>query len=227
MSEDQSGGPHLGPCDDGFGQEPDQPVFAARLPEDVSKGLFANTTLIVQLNDAFAIDFISTIFQAPQLVCRVVMPPSTFAQFIAALKTNIAMYEGHFGRLTPRELWQPSPGASGPSPADSGKPAGDPQHASEAAPGANAPPPPRIEELYDQLKFSDKVMGGCFASAVLIRHMSEEFCFEFIANFYPRSVVTSRIIMPAGRVPPFLGAMDNAWHVFRSKFGLPPGAPPQ
>jgi len=232
MSEEHSGSMGQGPHD-AFTQEFQHSSVAARVPEDVAKGLFANTSLIVQLNDAFAIDFISTIVQTPQLVSRIVLTPGTFGQLIPALKANISMYEERFGRLMPREARPPHTQGHGPaSGVDSGEHGAAPQGSGTVSvdagglsgPAAPMPPkaPPTADQLYEQLKFNDKLMGGCFASAVLIRHLSEEFAFDFIANFYPRSVVTSRIVMPAGRVPALLGAIESAWEKFRAKFGPPP-----
>ena len=77
--------------------------------------------------------------------------------------------------------------------------------------------PPQIEDLYERLKLPDRMLGGTYANVVMIRHMAEEFSFDFIANFYPRPVVVARIFFPAGRIPAFLDAMSNSLHIFRKK----------
>ena len=71
------------------------------------------------------------------------------------------------------------------------------------------PQPNRIEDIYDQLKLPDEMLGGVFSNVAMIRHTGEEFCFDFIANFYPRSVVTSRVYMAAGRIPVVAGHHDR------------------
>jgi hypothetical protein len=87
--------------------------------------------------------------------------------------------------------------------------------------------PPQIEDLYDRLKLPDRMLGGNYANVVMIRHMAEEFSFDFIANFYPRPVVVARIFFPAGRIPAFLDALTNSLQIFRKKAGgrMPPPAP--
>ena len=79
------------------------------------------------------------------------------------------------------------------------------------------PQPNRIEDIYDQLKLRDEMLGGAFTNVAMIRHTSEEFCFDFIANFYPRSVVTSRVYMSAGRIPSLLATMMDSFEQFRRK----------
>ena len=79
------------------------------------------------------------------------------------------------------------------------------------------PQPNRIEDIYDQLKLPDVMLGGVFTNVAMIRHTSEEFCFDFIANFYPRSVVTSRVYMSAGRIPSLLATMSDSFEQFRRK----------
>jgi hypothetical protein len=190
-------------------------ALSARVPEKVNRGVFASGTMILQTSEEFLIDFLSTIAPPQQVAARVVMTPNTFAQMIAALQENIGRYQQHFGRLVLRE---PSPvGGSRPVehvPAAAPPPGGQTATAPDDRPGpkpADAPPaPPRIEDFYDQLKLSDEVLGGVFANVVMIRHTPEEFCFDFIANFFPRSVVTCRVFISAGRVPSFLEAMCSA-----------------
>ena len=41
------------------------------------------------------------------------------------------------------------------------------------APGPTAPAQPRIEDLYDQLKLPDELLGGVYANVVMIRHTPE------------------------------------------------------
>ena len=69
------------------------------------------------------------------------------------------------------------------------------------------PAAPTIDDIYDELKIPESVSGGRYANAVMVRHSGTEFCFDFIANFYPRSVVTSRVYMAAPHVPPVLSSL--------------------
>ncbi len=87
------------------------------------------------------------------------------------------------------------------------------------------PQPNRIEDIYEQLKLPDEMLGGVFTNVAMIRHTSEEFCFDFIANFYPRSVVTSRVYMSAGRIPSLLATMSDSFEQFRRKTAGGGGGP--
>ena len=210
----------------------------ARVPEDVGRGTFSNATMILQSHDEFVIDFLGTMVQPQQIVARVVLTPSTFAQLIGALRENLGLYEAHFGRLTPRDMVPPEAPAA-PPPGTPQAPTPHEQSSSPfeavseivprempSAPGPQTPPgPPKIEDLYDQLKLPDKILAGVFANMVMIRHMGEEFCLDFVANFYPRPVVTARIFMAAGRMPALLDAMNNAMVMFRQR--MSGGPPPQ
>jgi hypothetical protein len=214
----------------------------ARVPEDVGRGVFANATMILQSHDEFVIDFLGTMVQPQQIVARVVLTPPTFAQLIGALRENVGLYESHFGQLSPRDMVPPpaapaapaaTPPGTPPSPSPYEQPSSPFEAVSEiiprempSAPGPQTPPgPPKIEDLYDQLKLSDKILAGVFANMVMIRHMGEEFCLDFVANFYPRPVVTARVFMAAGRVPALLDAMNNAMLMFRQR--MSGGPPPQ
>jgi hypothetical protein len=241
-----------------FTQDIQHTPVGARIPEETGRGVFCNATMILQTNEEFVVDFLSTLSQPQQVVARVVLTPSTFSQVIGALRENVARYEERFGHLIPREPTPPPathtagplPAVSTPhpEPADPGTPAagaGVPPLATPPAAPAGAaaghhehhargpaetspqPPQPRIEDLYEQLKLPERLLGGTYANVVLIRHMAEEFSFDFIANFFPRSIVVSRVFFPAGRIPSFLDAMTNSLQIFRRKYGgggIPPGA---
>ena len=221
---------------------------SARVPEKVGRGVFSSASMILQSHEEFVIDFLSTVTSPQQVVARVVMTGSTFTQFVAALQANIAAYEQHFGRLVPHHPFSPLPpqpagppgaaageatpgagpgGGMGPGMGSAMAMAGMHDHPSRE-PGAVPAQPPSIEELYGQLKLPDDMLGGAFANVIMIRHTPEEFCFDFIVNFYPRSSVTSRVFMAAGRIPSFVDAMANALQRFRDRLGagpMPPSPP--
>ena len=181
---------------------------SARVPEAIGRGVLATGTLILQSGDDFAIDFIGSLAPPSQVVARVVLTIQSVSQLVAALRKNVAMFEETFGPLLPRQpLMRPdagpphpvNPGATAPVSAAAAGPAGAPSSAKSEGPD--------IHDVYDQVKLSDETASGAFANVVLIRHSAEEFCFDFIANFYPRPIVTSRVMMAAGRVPNFLDAL--------------------
>ena len=79
-----------------------------------------------------------------------------------------------------------------------------------AAAGADQPVSPGIGELYGEIKMDESLIGGAYANVVLIRHTATEFCFDFVASIYPRSVVTARVYMPAPHAQPLLNSLINA-----------------
>jgi hypothetical protein len=232
-----------------FSQDIHHSPVGARVPEDVGRGAFANATMILQTQEEVVIDFLSTLSQPQHVVARVVLTPNTFAQIVSALKENVQHYEETFGRLVSHEpqpptnqpadtptvpiepgMWHPqshvvSAGLGGAETVMPGSLPGQSMH----EPGRPVGPdqPPAIEDLYDRLKLPDRMLGGTYANVVMIRHMAEEFSFDFIANFFPRPVVVARIFFPAGRIPAFLDALTNSLHIFRKKGGgrTPPSPP--
>jgi hypothetical protein len=203
--------------------------ISARVPEKIGRGAFANAVMILQASDEFILDFLSTMSQPQQVVSRVVLTATTFGQFIAALRTNVTKYEQQFGPLAAR---MPPPAAGHGDDPHGGiiAAAGHPAPAAEghgAHPGHDGQPPPRIDDLYDQLKRPDELLGGAFANVVMMRHTPEEFAFDFIASFYPRPVVAARVYMAAGRIPSFIDALWSSYQKYqqRPRGGSPPEPP--
>ncbi len=218
------GGPH--PFVQNFQHTP----VGARLPEKVGRGVFSSAIMLLQTHDLFVLDFLSMMVQPQQVAARVVMTASSFTQFLGAMRVNVTHYEGQYGPLSVRAPATPAapPGAPGPVEAGPisvwpGMPVPESAHAGPAGPVS----PPNIVELYEQVKFAEELLPGVFANAVMIRHSPEEFCFDFIANLFPRPVVVSRVYMAAGRVPSLLEAMTSAVERFqRHGPGAPPPPPP-
>ena len=199
---------------------------AARVPEKVARGVLANAVMIIQTGDEFVLDFLSTIAQPQQVVSRVVVTAQVFAQLLVALRANVSRYEQQFGPLLPRMFGpRPSPAA----PAGHGLPASGQSAETPAAhepPQAGArddehqqsrPAPPGIDELYQQWKLPDEMLGGVFANVAMIRHTPDEFCIDFIASFYPRPVVVSRVYLSATRVPSLIDAMSASLQKYQQR----------
>lgn len=133
-----------------------------------------------------------------------------------------------------------SPGAAGEPGSQGGQPMAQPQPALEqgasqpaaagaagGAPGGGLagtappsapqpvvpqPPPqqPPIAEVYETLKLPDEMLGGTYANMASITHTASEFCFDFIAQFFPRSAVTARVYMAAPRALDLLGSLKRS-----------------
>jgi hypothetical protein len=161
--------------------------IGARVPEKIARGVFSTGALVLQGASEFVLDFILRMNQPHQVVARVVMPNHLVPQFIEALHTNLENYKKTFG-------------------------------APPAPPPSQPPPrPPSIEEIYQDLKLSEDVMVGAYTNAVMVVHSATEFCLEFIAQFYPRSIITSRVFLSAPQVPVLLNTLSQSWHNFQLK----------
>jgi hypothetical protein len=174
---------------------------SARVPEKVAKGVFATGAIVLQGPDEFIIDFILKLAHPHQVTSRVVLPVSVVPRFIAALQENLRLYEQSFGQLPQMPMAR--------------QPSGE-------------PPPESIEDLYGQLKLPDEMLGGAYANAVMIGHAPAEFGFDFIANIYPKSVVTARVFMAAPQAPALLEVLIRTWRKFEeSREEEPPPPPPE
>jgi hypothetical protein len=65
-------------------------------------------------------------------------------------------------------------------------------------------------------------MSGQYANAVMIGHTASEFSFDFIATFYPRSVVVQRVFLAAPNVPRLKDSLVQSFEQFRRRQGNPP-----
>lgn len=208
--------------------EPSQPMHAqfrhnpvaARVPERIGSGQFANGAIVQSGPYEFIIDFTQRLSKPFLVAERIVLPVPVVGQFVAALQQNLEHYEKTYGQLPeppmPRESSaptnQPAP-EQGTDPVSSGVMQGDTASLGAGAGSGSMPSKPHanrpanIEEIYENLKLRDEQHVGVYAHAVLLRHSNTEFCFDFITNFYPRSVVNSRVIMPAPQVTPFFRSL--------------------
>ncbi|MSR30776.1 MAG: DUF3467 domain-containing protein [Gemmataceae bacterium] len=168
---------------------------SARVPEKVVSGVFSSGALLLNGPHEFILDFLQRLVQPHRLASRVVMSPPSFASFINALDENLSMYAGKFGPLPP--MPPPPPGAV----------------------------PLPIDELYAQIKTNDDLLGGVYANAVMISHNPAEFAFDFIATFYPRSVVVSRIYMSAAQATGFSHTLKKGYQQFCERLNPPQGPP--
>lgn len=231
IEEPDHSDPHesgLPPEGSGPSQQFKHTPVSARVPEKVRCGVFATGSMILQTGDEFVVDFLSTMVPPQQIVSRVVMNATTFGGTVPVLQASIAKYEAQFGKLKTREGSVTPP----PIPSDLGGPVwaeqGTQHHEQPGQTPAPAPTvpenaPPHVERVYDDLKFPDELLGGSYANAVMIRHTADEFCFDFITNFYPRSAVTSRVYLAVGRVPPLFEAMASALKKYQRRAIDPPG----
>ena len=87
-----------------------QPV-TARVPDRVARGVLSTGQIILDSPREFVIDFFQHLTRPHQVVARVVVPPSTMAEFAAALRQNLDVYTRTFGAPPPL----PPPGPNRPT----------------------------------------------------------------------------------------------------------------
>jgi hypothetical protein len=171
---------------------------SARVPERVARGVFSTGAIVLQGPDEFVIDFILKLGHPSQIVARIVLPTQVVPRFIAALEENLRIYAENFGGVPQMPTPKETPAER---------------------------PPDSIEELYEQLKLPDEMLAGCYANAVMIGHAPAEFCFDFITNIYPRSVVAARVFLSAPQVPALHDVLIRTWKKFLESRGEEP--PPE
>lgn len=197
---------------------------SARISDDVSVGVFSNGVMILSGVHESVLDFAMRMGETQRIVTRVILPNPVARQLGTVLQENMRLYESNFGTMPGLPKLKNSESVTDTAPSSSGE-TGSSQSggAFEGDIPVETPkalsPVPSIDEIYDELKIPDTVAAGRYANAVMVRHSGTEFCFDFIANFYPRSVVTSRVYMAVPHVPPVLSS------ILRSMQPGPPSGP--
>ena len=170
---------------------PDSPLqtvqhstVTARVPEEVGRGAFATGAIVLGGAEEFTIDFVLGLGHPARIVSRVILPPGVARRFVAALEESLGKYAHRFGGL----------------PQDPGKP-------TEPQPPAQQRP---IAEVYDSLKMPDDMLSGVYANIASITFTGSEFCLDFVAGLFPRSIVASRIYMAAPHVPELLASLKRS-----------------
>lgn len=186
--------------------------LSARISDEVSVGAFSNGVMVLTGPFELVIDFAMRMGETQRVVSRVILPLIVARQFVAVLQDNMRLYEQNFGAIPAM------PRPKNPEPVSA---AGEPDAVESQLAGAGIPSPamesgkspaaaPSIDDIYDELKIPEAVAIGRYANAVMVRHSGTEYCFDFIANFYPRSCVTSRVYMAIPHIPPVLTSLQRA-----------------
>jgi hypothetical protein len=222
-----------GPLDEPEPQDPHEPYHqqvqhqsvSARLPESLGGGVFCTSSLIVESGDMFLIDFVNGSAPPARLVARVVVTPTTMQQFLTALTQ--ACEKSQKSRQAPA-----APGGQDRPPGDQAGVAGvagavgtqtvsaaggSAVQGPKAASGGSTSSPRSVEDIYAELKFTDDRLCGAFANTVIIRHSVDEVVFDFIANYFPRAVVTCRVGMATSRIERFRRSLEDAFRKYQEK----------
>ena len=183
------------------------------MPDPVGRGVFATAAVVLHGANEFVIDFIQSIVHSSRVAARVILPPKVAEQFTAALGEALGKYAQSFGgppadparQAAQKAAQQGQPAAAGANPDQPGA-AGQPAGAAANAPRQEPP----IADIYEHLKLPDEMLGGSYANVVSITHTASEFCFDFIAQVFPRSAVTARVYMAAARTPELLASLKRS-----------------
>ncbi|MCH2211505.1 MAG: DUF3467 domain-containing protein [Fuerstiella sp.] len=196
--------------------------IGALVPANVARGIFSTGVAVLQGNHEFIVDFLLQMQQPQQVAARVILPPAVVRQFLQALAENITKYESRFGAIVLPTAQPPAAPATFEQPGITKAPAVSSE--STAGSGVQSPETTKhsAEDLYDHLRLSEEVMSGQYANAVMIGHTASEFSFDFIATFYPRSVVVQRVFLSAPNVPRLRDSLAQSFEQFLRRTGNPP-----
>ncbi len=161
--------------------------ISARVPEPAAKGVFSSGSLVLNGAHEFVIDFLQTVTRPHQVAVRVILPPTILGNLTRAIRQNLENFEKRFGQI-------PEP----PKPPSGLK-------------------PPSIDEIYEQLKIPDEIAAGVYANTAMITHSARDFCFDFIAGFYPRATVAARVYMSAPQVPRLLDTLSRSMDQYQQR----------
>ena len=211
---------------------PEQPVqqiqhssATARIPDEIGRGVFATAVIVLHGTHEYTIDFVQSLARPNRVASRIILPPAVANQFVLALEQALEKYRASFGEIPhepksqQQDQGQSSEKDTAPSdisqPEDttSTKPVTENTTSNAPTPESNASnttQPAPIADIYDNLKLPDDMLGGVYANMASISHTGSEFCFDFIAQFFPRSAVTARVYMAAPRVPELLNSLKRS-----------------
>ena len=217
--------------DDGSGSPPPpsgsvqvQPV-AARVSESASRGVFSTGVVLLTGGNEFIVDFVQNLGSPTSVVSRVIIPHGAMARIIEAIERNVEGYEDRFGPIPDglvgvgseavealgRDDSQGQEQEVAPEDLTSEQLVGIGQIASA---GTTETAGPNAQDIYDDIRLDLDVEAGVYANALMIGHSASEFKLDFIANLYPKSIVTTRVFLSAPQLMRVLASMKRTYSQF-------------
>ncbi len=227
--EPHSGSAGGGPLPGGgntYHQEVQHAPATARVPDAVGRGVFGTHAIVMQGAHEFIIDFIQSLAPPRRVVARIILPTTVVPLFVAAFEDSLRKYAASFGPVPRLQGPQAAGSAGQPGGQSGGQSQGQSAGHPTGQPSMPPPTPPPISEVYEQLKLPDDMLGGNYANTVVISHSQAEFCFDFICNFYPRSVVNARVYLATPHVPEVFDSLQRCLLQFRQRQAMPRPIPP-
>ena len=214
---------------------------SALVPEQVSRGVFSTGVIVVTGNTEFVLDFVLVIGAPSTVVARVICTHEALRRMVAAIHRNVASFAARGDSVKREESADATPTAGGTEcHAEDGNfrdsigteqfvgvaipvPDGPTERISSAdkfvAEGDSEAPVAKANkqspaELYDDISVPDDVQVGVYANGLIIGHTDSEFKLDFVANMFPKSVVTSRVFMSGPQLVRLLDTLERTLQQF-------------
>ena len=193
---------------------------AARVSEHASRGVFSTGVVLLTGGSEFIVDFVQNLGSPTSVVARVIIPHGAMGRIIDAIERNVEGHEDRYGPI-PGEFTTPN------TPTE--KPAVKPKEeivaedlTSEqlvgigemASAGTVESSEPSAQDIYDDIRLEPEVENGFYANSLMIGHSASEFKLDFIANLYPKSIVTSRVFLSAPQLMRVLQSLKRTYSQF-------------
>ena len=88
--------------------QPNQQQIPISIPENLKGGVYCNNMLVAHTKEEFFMDFLMMAPGGGALVSRVIMSPGHMKRTLAALQTNLKLYEDAYGKI--EEATEPGAG---------------------------------------------------------------------------------------------------------------------
>lgn len=160
-----------------------------RIADEDRPGVFATDVLVFSGAHEFVLDFVQNLEVPIRVVARVVVPRPALAAMIEVMRQGVTVPPA------------PTPAAE--------------SDLSEVAPvfeaAANAGPTTiqQPKQIYDDIKVPESLQSGTYANALITAHNDQIFRLDFVAQFCPDPVLTSRVFLTKAQAGQVLGALAH------------------
>ena len=190
---------------------------AARVSEHASRSVFSTGVVLLTGGSEFIVDFVQNLGSPTSVVARVIVPHGAMGRIIDAIERNVEGHEDRYGPILGEFITANTP---------TEKPAVKPKEEIVAedltseqlvgigelsSAGTKEKSEPSAQDIYDDIRLDSEVENGFYANALMIGHSASEFKLDFIANLYPKSIVTSRVFLSAPQLLRVLQSLKRTY----------------